>query len=262
MNHIYAVCAYKESPYLRECIRSLKEQTVASPIILCAAVPSEFLTGVAEEFGLPLYIRNGQPGIAEDWNYAMDCAAQTGAEYVTLCHQDDVYLPGYGEGLARAVQEDPDTLLYFTDYGERRDEGDVTRSTLLNIKRLLLWRMRIHSWQTSRLMKHRTLSLGQPICCPAVTYHITAMKLPVFTPGFRSNLDWQAFERLSLLPGRFRYDRQPGMLHRIHSGSTTSAVLRDNGRTAEDLAMFRLFWPRPLAALITRVYRLSEKSNS
>jgi len=29
-DHTFAICAYKESPYLRECIESLKKQTVAT----------------------------------------------------------------------------------------------------------------------------------------------------------------------------------------------------------------------------------------
>lgn len=35
--HVFAVCAYKDSPYLEQCIRSLKAQTVPSHIIICTS---------------------------------------------------------------------------------------------------------------------------------------------------------------------------------------------------------------------------------
>ena len=33
-NHTFAICAYKESQYLEECIKSLQNQTVKSNIIM------------------------------------------------------------------------------------------------------------------------------------------------------------------------------------------------------------------------------------
>ena len=41
--HVYAIPAYGDSPYLESCIKSLKEQKVASPVILCTSTPSPFL---------------------------------------------------------------------------------------------------------------------------------------------------------------------------------------------------------------------------
>ena len=33
--HTFAVCAYKDSPYLEECLRSVTSQTVKSEVICC-----------------------------------------------------------------------------------------------------------------------------------------------------------------------------------------------------------------------------------
>lgn len=41
--HTFVICAYKESPYLEACIRSLKKQTVASAICLATSTPSDYL---------------------------------------------------------------------------------------------------------------------------------------------------------------------------------------------------------------------------
>ena len=38
--HTFAICAYKESKYLEECIRSLKKQTVETNIILVTSTPN------------------------------------------------------------------------------------------------------------------------------------------------------------------------------------------------------------------------------
>lgn len=262
MKHVFAVCAYKDSPYLPDCLDSLERQTSPSPILLCTATPSPRLTELARERGLSLRVNDQKPNIAGDWNFAMAQAKAEGADYVTLCHQDDLYLPDYGASFRKAAQADSDLLIYFTDYGEQRGNDVIASSRLLNIKRLLLWRMRIRPWQTSRLMKHRTLALGDPICCPSVTYNLNQLTLPLFEPGMSTNLDWQTWERLALQEGRFHYDRSVLMLHRIHPDSTTSQVLGEGGRTAQDEAMFRKFWCAPIASVLTRLYAGSEKSNN
>ena len=47
--HVYAIPAYGDSPYLESCIKSLKEQKVASPVIMCTSTPSPFLGAMAEK---------------------------------------------------------------------------------------------------------------------------------------------------------------------------------------------------------------------
>lgn len=261
MNHVFAICAYKHSPYLAECIQSLEMQTVPSPILLCTATPSPELEELAHAHGLRYCVNEDAPNIAGDWNFALAQGKAMGADYVTLCHQDDLYLPDYGASFRKAAEEDPDLLIYFTDYGEQRGGQAVTRSRLLTIKRLLLWRLRVKRWQTSRWAKRRTLALGDPICCPSVTYHVGKLSLPLFQREMSCSLDWQTWERLSAQPGRFAYDPRVLMLHRIHEESTTTKVLDEGGRVAQDYAMFRKFWPDWLAKILVRLYSSSEKSN-
>ena len=49
-DHTFAICAYKESPYLEECILSLKNQTVKSNIIMATSTPNEWIQGLAEKY--------------------------------------------------------------------------------------------------------------------------------------------------------------------------------------------------------------------
>lgn len=261
MNHIFAICAYQTSPYLSECIASLKCQAAASPILLCTATPSAELETLANANGLTYCINPSAPNIAGDWNFALAQAKALGADYVTLCHQDDLYLPDYGSSFRAAAARDPDLLIYFTDYGEQRGDQAVTDTRLLNIKRMLLWRLRIRRWQTSSWAKRRTLALGDPICCPSVTYNVQRLPLPLFRREMNCSLDWQTWERLSHMAGRFAYDPKVLMLHRIHAESTTTKVLDEGGRAAQDYTMFRMFWPPLIAKLLVRAYSTSEKSN-
>ena len=39
-NHTFVVCAYKESPYLGECIESLLQQTKKSRILISTSTPN------------------------------------------------------------------------------------------------------------------------------------------------------------------------------------------------------------------------------
>lgn len=261
MKHLFAICAYRESPYLAECVASLRLQSSPSEMLLCTATPSPALERLAEENGMTYCVNPNPPDIAGDWNFALEQCRARDADFATLCHQDDLYLPDYGAALKAAIEEDPELLIWFSDYGEKRGEDMVTSSRLLNIKRLLLWPLCRRRWQGKAWAKRRSLSLGDPICCPAVSFNLRRLPLPLFESGMTTNLDWQTWEKLSRLPGRFAYERQVLMLHRIHPGSTTSKVLGEGGRTAQDEAMFRKFWPAPVARLLTRLYASSEKSN-
>ena len=61
---------------------------------------------------------------------------------------------------------------------------------------------------------------------------------PVFRVHFRSNEDWEAWERLSKMKGEFLYDSTIQMGHRIHEESETSIIIGDNARSKEDYEMF------------------------
>ena len=261
MQHLFLICAYKESAYLPACIASLKEQSAPSEILLCTATPSAYLEALAKEHGLTYCVNHAAPNIAGDWNFALAEAKKHGAKYATLCHQDDLYLPDYGKAFGEAVKRDPELQIWFSGYGEQRGEEAVYSSKLLTIKKLLLTPLRPRFAQGSTLAKRLALCLGDPICCPAVSFNLEKIALPLFEQGMTTNLDWQTWEKLSRQKGRFAYDPRPLMLHRIHPGSTTSQVLGEGGRTAQDEAMFRKFWPGPIARVLTRLYASSEKSN-
>ena len=133
--HIFAVCAYGESPYLDECVRSLLAQTVKSEIILVTSTPNDHIRRCADKYGLRVLVNRGQGGITQDWNYAY---THSHARYVTIAHQDDFYEPDFLENALRRLEKSRKPLIFFTDYFEIRDGVRVYKNRLMFIKRLML----------------------------------------------------------------------------------------------------------------------------
>ena len=236
-NHTFAICAYKESPFLEECIQSLLGQTIPSTIIIVTSTDNAYIRNMAEKYHLELFINQGESGITQDWMFAYRSAR---TELMTIAHQDDTYDRLYTETVLQKLSAARHPLIAFTDYGELRNGAIVNKNTLLKVKRTMLLPLHLKIFHNSIFVRRRVLSFGCPICCDE---------------------DWQAWELLSRKRGAFVYCNRILMYHRIHDGSETSAILGDSARGNEDFQMFCKFWPKPIARLLTRAYSSSEKSN-
>lgn len=256
--HTFAICAYKESPYLDECVLSLKKQTVSSNIIMVTSTLNDYIQSRCKKHDIPLYINTGEPGIVQDWNFAYESAD---TKYVTIAHQDDLYFPEYTAEIIKHIRKMDRPLIAFSDYGEVRDGQVIESNRLLKVKRMMLFPLRNRSCQKSKFIRRRILSFGCPICCPSVTFVKDNLPKTVFEKGYRSDEDWQAWEKISKYKGSFVYVDKMLMGHRIHEESETSIILGDNARSKEDFEMFCKFWPRAIAGLLTKLYSVSEKSN-
>lgn len=256
--HTFAICAYKESPYLEECIRSVENQTVKSEVLLVTSTPCEYIENICAKHNIPYYVNDGESGITQDWNFAY---AKCKTSIVTITHQDDIYFETYAETLLAKARTAKQPLIFFTDYCELRDGKMVRNNRLLNIKRLMLFPLRAKVLQRSIFVRRRILSLGSPICCPSVAYFKENLPEVVFQNHFRTNEDWEAWERISRRKGQFLYACEPLMAHRIHKDSETTAAIQETGRTGEDIEMYKKFWPKPIAVLLSKLYKNSEKSN-
>lgn len=258
--HTFSVCAYGDSPYLADCLASVVSQTATrdSQIIVCTSTPSEYIRNLASSHGCPVFVNDAEPGIAADWNFAIQAAS---TPYVTITHQDDVYCPEYAARAIRALNTSAHPLLYFSDYGELKDGRLVESNRLLRVKRKLLRPLAKESNRANVRVRRRMLSFGSPICCPAVTFAVDNLPAPLFRSGMRGDLDWDAWERVSRMKGDFIYDKTILMHHRIHEGSETTALIQDNTRTEEDLEMLCRFWPHPIARIINIAYSRGQKSN-
>ena len=257
-DHSFVVCAYGESSYLEQCLASLKEQELQTNVLISTSTPNRLIINLAEQYGYPLLVNDGNPGIGHDWNCAVNHCR---TPLVTIAHQDDVYLPLYTKTMLSMVNHEERPLIWFSDYGELRGETTRDASHLLTVKRLLLKPLEVASFRRSVFLRRRILSLGSSICCPSVTYCKPNLPKQIFLEDMKCDLDWQAWERFSRLRGSFIYAPQILMRHRIHKGSETTAMIEDETRTKEDYEMFKKFWPTPIAGLINRIYSGSQTSN-
>lgn len=256
-NHTFVVCAYKESNYIEECIQSLFAQTVKSNIVIATSTPNDFICNLAQKYDLELFINDESKGIGFDFDFAVSVAK---TDYVTVAHQDDLYCEKYLEKILKVI--DDESLIIFTHYFEGRNSIKEDNNTNLKIKKILLSPLKINFLSKYKFIKRLVLAFGCPICCPAVTFNKKKLTTPLFASKFKCDVDWYAWERISKLNGRFNYISEPLMVHRIHEESTTSEILEDRGRIAEDYEMFKKFWPNFIAKILVKFYSLSEKSNN
>ena len=258
-DHTFVVCAYKESPYLEECLQSITSQEVQSNVLISTSTPNDYICALAQKYDVPLFENGSAPGIGSDWNAAISHAT---TPLVTIAHQDDTYDASYVRCMLELVNKAQTPLIYFTNYGEIRNGMKVDKNQLLNVKRKMLAPLKDGKKMGSKFVRRRILSFGSAICCPSVTMCIPNIDHPVFLTDMKCNLDWQAWERASRLEGDFLYDSRILMHHRIHEESETTNLIHDNTRSREDLEMYKKFWPAPFAHALCKVYSISQNSNS
>lgn len=253
--HAFVVPAYGRSPHLEACLGSLRSQVLASEVIVATSTPFEGIEALCAAFGARLVVHGPNRGIGDDWNRALEAAS---TPLVTIAHQDDVYLPHYSAEIVAASRHSPQAAFYFTDTGEVTETGAARPGGLnLRIKRMLvraafLGRREIRGPLSRRML----LGLGNPVVCPSVTLNRAVAPAFRFREDLRTNMDWLAWLDLSAL-GSIAYIPRRLMDHRVHTQSETARCLDDGSRRAEDALVLRRLWPRPVAALIGRMYSRS-----
>ena len=254
--HTFVVCAYKDSEYLEPLIDSLLAQSARSGILISTSTPADSIYKTAAKYGLSVSVNPDGGSIGADWSFAYTLAD---TDLVTLAHQDDIYEPDYTEKVLAAYAKAKNPILIYTNYYEIRPEGRVTKNRLLKVKALM--NAPIRAFPKSRFVRNRVFSMGCPILCPSVAYNKKRFPDFAFARDMKTNLDWDAWYRLAKEPGEFLYIRDRLVGHRIHEGSETSGGIATGARTAEDLEMFRRYWPEGCARLIHRFYSKGLESN-
>lgn len=259
-DHTFAICAYKENPYLEETVESILGQTVLGNVLLSTSTPNDYVRGICEKHGIEMVV-NPSPHLAgDDWNYAYDAA---GTDLVTLVHQDDYYDPSFLERVLLYLNAEgrDDTLIAFTGYFEMRGGKRVYDNQILSVKRKMNAPLRWPGMSRSRWLRRRILGFGDSICCPAVTYVKKNCGRAPFDTTLKNSCDYKTFVDLSARRGAFLYIPEALMGHRIYAESATSRNLAEDIRKGEDEQILRQLWPAPVARAINRVYAKSEKSN-
>ena len=253
--HILVLCAYKESKYLEDCIVSLKNQTLEAPIIISTSTPNEHILGLAEKYGVEVMTHSTGNMAQDNFNYAL---SNVDAQYITLCHQDDIYEEDYVKKIQENIYEKGDIIL-FTDYYEIRNDNKIFTNKLLKIKRFMNIGFKIS--KRSRFIRNRVLSFGNPICCPSVTFCMNVCKGFEFSKEYKNSFDWEAWCRLAGTKGRFVYISRKLVGHRIHAESGTTENIRDNSRYNDDMKIYHKYWPKWIAEKLMKKYAKGMDSN-
>lgn len=253
----FAICAYKESVYLEDLVVSLKQQTISCDIFISTSTPNNHISKIAEKYDIPVYINDsGVKGAPSDWNFAYS-KAQT--KFVTLAHQDDIYEKEYAFHVLKSAKCAKNPIIIFSDYYEIRNEKKITHNKILNVKHKMLLPLR--HFQNNRFIRNRILSMGFPICCPAITYNKERTPSVAFKQGWVNSHDWEACARLAKLKGEFVYIHKYLVGHRIYEESQTTNTIASGARAKEDLIILKYYWPDAIAKFILRYYAKSMDSN-
>ncbi len=255
--HMFAISAYKDSPYLESCIRSLLRQTVRSDIIICTSTPNARISRLAEKYEIPLYVREGESAIGADWNFAYRTAD---ARFVTIAHQDDIYHRDYTKYLLKAAERWPDMSLFCTDCVLIRDGRTVRAGASGLIKKILRLPLRIRPLADRTLIKKAALCLGNPVICPSCAYNKEMLGDELFLSSAGFVLDWDNLWKMASGTGRFICEEKSLLAYRMHEDSETERQIRSNGRFAEEEAMFGKIWPKPAAAFLMIFYRMAARA--
>lgn len=255
-NHTFVVCAYKESPYLEDCIKSVLNQKVKSNVIMSTSTPNEYIKNMAEKYNIDLYVNNGEKGIGQDWNFGI---SNVKTDYVTIAHQDDIYKENYLEEIVNNINKGIDFVIAFTDYREVKNGQEIPLTRNLKIKKILLFPLR--KFRKSKFIKRRILSLGAAICCPSVTINTKIAGKTPYKTELKCDLDWDTWDKMTQYNANFLYIPKELMQHRIHEESETSNLIENNVRLEEDLLMLKRYWPSPIAKFIMRFYKKAVKTN-
>lgn len=255
--HTFVICAYKEQPYLEECIKSLKAQTVKSKIMISTSTPNDFISSMAKKYNVELRINKKTKGHINDFCFAYD---QVDTKYVTLCHQDDIYYENFAEEIIKKMDKSERPVIAFSNYHEIKNGNKIKNNLLLFVKRIINFPLLF--FKNSKRIKLFTLSLGNAICAPSVTYNKEVLDRPLIESDFKSNIDWITYIDFAEEKGSFVYVKKPLMAHRIHEESTTTKVITNNVKHDEDYLIFKKFWPEVIAKFLVKIYSTSEKSNN
>ncbi len=246
------ICTYKECEYLEESIVSILNQTVKPKVLISTSTPNEYVSNLAQKYGIEIRV-NPDGGQIKDYNFAMK---QASTKLVMLAHQDEILREHFVEKSLNALNYAPDPIISFTDYIEmHNDVVDKKQSSMIKIKKLLLWPVRIKWLANTRLGKRLTLCIGDPITQPTVICVRNKMPKTVFREKYKASMDWDLWERLSRIKGSFVYVNDILLQHRMNDDNQTVLLLKtSNARYHDEYRVLCRFWIKPIAKFIMHFY--------
>ncbi|NLI20380.1 MAG: glycosyltransferase [Clostridiales bacterium] len=248
-NHTFVICAYGESEYLEDCVRSVVSQTEPSNLLITTSTDLPHIREIADRYRIGLRVNPGSGTMQDNWNFGLQCAK---TDFVTLCHQDDTYACAYYQGIRPYLTDD---LLYLHTGYWNMDQERRYRDINNRLRGILNAPLRIRALQRLRWVKRGALRFGNSVCCPSCTYHKTGARTPLFQSALTHGLDWDTYIDLADARGRVAYVAGRLCNKRTHSQSATVSDIRSGVRYREDRYLFSRLWSRKIASLLLALYQ-------
>lgn len=257
-DHCFVICAYKESPFLEDCIKSLNEQTIKTNILIETSTPNIYIDTLAKKYNIKVIVNNGEGGCSQDWNYAFEHCPH---KLITIAHQDDIYYSEYSKNILKYANDTLNPILFYTNYCEIRGNRIVLRNINLIIKRILNHHMLNKNNWSKYKSKRKVLFLGNAISCPTVTMVKEKVGNRPYDDTYKCSCDYKTWTNLLNIQGEYVYIPTVLTAHRIYSDSHTTLYLETNIRQNEDKEILSTFWRYPFNKIIYFLYSFSQKSN-
>ena len=248
--HTFVIMAYKESKYLEDCIKSLINQSVQSRILICTSTLNDHIKFLAKKYGIEIRTNeNAGTFIGKDWNFALQCAD---TRYVTLAHQDDVYLNNFAGNCIKVARENASSkpLIVFNKSLILLGEKKVLVSFKNIVRWLLIFPFHLKRCIASKKWKRFILLFSNSISCPGVFYVKENLGDFKFDERDSYALDWQAWFDLSQHDGAFIYVPKVLHIHREHEESTTSTTQVDTLRKEEFNMLYKIWGNKVMPRII------------
>jgi len=251
------ICAYKECPFLQECIEAVLGQTVPANVKISTSTPNSYIQGLADRYNIEVCV-NPAGGHVKDYNFAMK---QIKTELGLLAHQDDILDSHFVEKNLLNLNKAKAPILAFSNYLEmHNDQIDQRPSVMVRIKRILTWPVRILCFRRTILAKRLLQCFGNPITHPSVVCVMKEMPEVCFDERFQASMDWDLWERLSRKKGEFVYVKDVLLFHRMNKENATAVLLKNtNKRYNEEFEILHRFWPKWITKAIMVFYSKSAK---
>ena len=125
------------------------------------------------------------------------------------------------------------------------------------VKKLLRLPLRFRNQADKTGIKMLALRFGNPVICPSCAYNKKLCGENLFISDYSFVLDWEVLIKLAKKPGRFVLVEKPMIMYRVHDGAETKAAIVDHRREKEEAEIFDQLLPKPISAIVKKMYRRS-----
>lgn len=210
--HSFVILAYNESPDLEECIRSIKNQSKKTNIVIATSTKNKFILDLASKYSLGVIINDKKSNKAKDYNFAIN---SVNTELVTIIHQDDLYNRNYAKEILNCYKYNKDASIIFTDnYVIDKDEKIKNNKDIYK-RKLFIKLLKYNFFNKRKFFRKLSIKYNNNICSSSVTYVKNNIPSDIFNSKYKYFIEWDGFIKLLKFDKRFVFIDQKLVGYRL-----------------------------------------------